>query len=46
MTIEINEIKRYIDFYNEKCYQSKLKGLTPIEYRDQAFPFYFKFLKV
>lgn len=31
-----NEINKYIDFYNNKRYQNKLKGLTPIEYRNQA----------
>ncbi len=31
-----NEISKYIDFYNNKRYQNKLKGLTPIEYRNQA----------
>lgn len=30
------EINRYIDFYNNKRYQNKLKGLTPIEFRNQA----------
>lgn len=31
-----NEINKYIDFYNNKRYQNKLKGLTPNEYRNQA----------
>jgi len=30
------EINQYIVFYNEQRYQEKLKGLTPIEYRNQA----------
>lgn len=29
-------IEEYIDFYNTKRLQAKLKGLTPIEYRNQA----------
>ncbi len=30
------EIKEYINFYNTKRLQENLKGLTPIEYRNQA----------
>ncbi len=37
---DINELKssiiKYIKFYNEQRFQAKLKGLTPIEYRNQA----------
>ncbi|MBU1142678.1 MAG: IS3 family transposase [Firmicutes bacterium] len=37
---DINQLKeainQYIVFYNEERYQEKLKGLTPIEYRNQA----------
>ena len=37
---DINQLKeainQYIVFYNEQRYQEKLKGLTPIEYRNQA----------
>lgn len=37
---DINQLKeainQYIIFYNEQRYQDKLKGLTPIEYRNQA----------
>lgn len=29
-------IDQYIQFYNEQRYQEKLKGLTPIEFRNQA----------
>ncbi|MDF2698586.1 MAG: transposase, partial [Haloplasmataceae bacterium] len=29
-------IDEYIDFYNNKRIQEKLKDLTPIEYRNQA----------
>lgn len=29
-------IDEYIDYYNNKRFQAKLKGLTPIEYRNQA----------
>jgi putative transposase len=29
-------IIEYIDFYNNERFQEKLKGLTPIEYRNQA----------
>lgn len=31
-----HEIDQYITFYNEQRYQEKLKGLTPIQYRNQA----------
>ena len=30
------EIDKYIYFYNSKRYQNKLKGMTPIEYREHA----------
>ncbi|WP_161628739.1 IS3 family transposase [[Clostridium] dakarense] len=30
------EIDNYIEFYNNKRLQKKLKGLTPIEYREQT----------
>ena len=37
---DINQLKaainQYIVFYNEQRYQKKLKGLTPIQYRNQA----------
>jgi transposase InsO family protein len=29
-------IDKYIEFYNTKRIQSKLKSLTPLEYRSQA----------
>lgn len=29
-------IDKYIEFYNEKRLQKKLKGLTPMEYRSQT----------
>lgn len=29
-------IHKYMDFYNNRRYQKKLKGLTPIEFRNQA----------
>lgn len=32
----IETIKEYIDYYNNKRIKLKLKGLTPIEYRNQA----------
>lgn len=32
----IEKIKEYIDYYNTKRIKLKLKGLTPIEYRNQA----------
>jgi putative transposase len=32
----IETIKEYIDYYNHKRIQLKLKGLSPIEYRNQA----------
>ncbi|MCS5422427.1 MULTISPECIES: IS3 family transposase [Psychrilyobacter] len=31
------EIHKYMEFYNEERIQLKLKGLSPIEYRKQAF---------
>ncbi|WP_419894538.1 IS3 family transposase [Photobacterium lucens] len=30
------QIKEYIEYYNTKRIKVKLKGLTPIEYRNQA----------
>ncbi len=33
----IRSIKEYIDYYNHKRIKLKLKGLSPIEYRNQAF---------
>jgi len=37
---DINQLKeainQYINFYNEQRYQEKLKGLTPMAYRNQA----------
>lgn len=32
----IGEIKSYIEYYNDERIKVKLKGLTPIEYRNQA----------
>ncbi|TCV23279.1 IS3 family transposase, partial [Vibrio crassostreae] len=32
----IEQIKKYIEYYNTKRIKVKLKGLTPIEYRTQA----------
>ncbi|HJS14926.1 MAG TPA: IS3 family transposase, partial [Rheinheimera sp.] len=32
----IETIKEYIDYYNHKRIKLKLKGLSPIEYRNQA----------
>lgn len=32
----IMQIKKYIDYYNHKRIKLKLKGLSPIEYRNQA----------
>ncbi|WP_265339954.1 integrase core domain-containing protein [Photobacterium angustum] len=32
----IEQIKEYIEYYNTKRIKVKLKGLTPIEYRNQA----------
>ena len=29
-------IDRYIEFYNKKRFQKRLKGLSPIEYREQT----------
>jgi len=31
------EIDKYMEFYNKERIQLKLKGLSPIEYRKQAF---------
>ncbi|HOI46867.1 MAG TPA: IS3 family transposase [Bacilli bacterium] len=31
-----NAIDDYIDYYNNKRFQEKIKGLTPVEYRNQA----------
>lgn len=33
----IIKIKQYIQFYNEERFQKKLKSLSPLEYRRQAF---------
>ena len=33
-------IEEYIEFYNTKRLQLKLKGLTPIDYRNQALMVY------
>lgn len=33
------EIDDYIDYYNNKRIKSKLKGLTPVQYRNQSFMF-------
>lgn len=32
----MDEIKEYIDYYNNERIQEKLKGLTPVQYRDQS----------
>ena len=32
----IQSIKDYIEFYNNKRFQAKLKCLAPLEYRNQA----------
>ena len=32
----MEEIEDYIEYYNTKRIKVKLKGLTPIEYRNQA----------
>ncbi|MGF1907608.1 IS3 family transposase, partial [Aliivibrio salmonicida] len=32
----IEKIEEYIEYYNTKRIKVKLKGLTPIEYRNQA----------
>jgi transposase InsO family protein len=32
----ISRIKAYIEFYNEKRFQKRLKCLAPMEYRNQA----------
>ncbi|QVK17369.1 IS3 family transposase [Mycoplasmatota bacterium] len=32
-------IEEYIDFYNNKRFQTSLKGLTPVEYRNQALAY-------
>ena len=32
----IQSIKDYIEFYNNKRFQAKLKCLAPMEYRNQA----------
>ncbi|MBS3972149.1 MAG: IS3 family transposase, partial [Erysipelotrichia bacterium] len=33
----ILKIKHYIHFYNEERFQKKLKSLSPLEYRRQAY---------
>ena len=32
----VASIDQYIHFYNHKRHQTKLNGLTPVEFRDQA----------
>ena len=32
-----NKIQEYINFYNNFRLQSKLKGMTPIEYRNHSY---------
>ncbi|WP_178860669.1 IS3 family transposase, partial [Thiomicrorhabdus cannonii] len=32
----IQEVHDYIEYYNHKRIKQKLKGLSPIEYRNQA----------
>lgn len=32
----VNSIEKYMDFYNNKRIQDKLKNLPPIEYRSQV----------
>ena len=39
-------IDEYIDFYNTKRLQKKLKGLTPIEYRNQTLAHNFLFFNL
>ena len=36
MELLIEAIHEYIDFYNNQRFQANLKGLTPMEYRNQA----------
>ncbi|WP_418261571.1 IS3 family transposase, partial [Eubacterium sp.] len=31
------ELIKYIDYYNNKRIKSKLKGLSPVQYRLQSF---------
>ena len=33
----VNEVRDYLDYYNHRRIQLKLKGLSPIEYRKQSF---------
>ena len=33
------EIIEYIEYYNNRRIKSKLKGLSPIEYRTQSYSF-------
>lgn len=33
------ELERYIDYYNNKRIKSKLKGLSPVQYRMQSLLF-------
>lgn len=33
------EMKEYITYYNEKRIKAKLKGLTPLQYRNQSLQF-------
>lgn len=32
----VNDVARYIEFYNTQRYQSKLNNLTPLEFRNQV----------
>lgn len=32
----VDAIDEYIDYYNNKRIKSKLKGLTPVQYRNQS----------
>ncbi|MCI8642521.1 MAG: IS3 family transposase [Lachnospiraceae bacterium] len=32
----IKELENYIDYYNHKRIKEKLKGLSPIDYRNQS----------
>jgi putative transposase len=33
----IKELKSYIEYYNHERIKEKLKGLSPVDYRVQAF---------
>lgn len=39
----LQAIDKYMNFYNTRRLQEKLKGLTPTEYRNQALVAYFSF---